>query len=401
MRVSPLLVAAGSLLVGVTALCAVGVIEHRKARVRKPPPEPELDEAPPAPARPPRLVEAPRRALPPPPPPPALAELHVHVVGPHGIVPDGVEVTAHRRGADDDEWTALDDAAAEAEADDEDEAQVLRGTFSTSSLEPGRYDLRVQASGMRTAHLDDVRLGPKPLEVALARAPALLGSVAGMAAGGSCAQVTVAWSAGEGDDREEGEATVDADQCTFVAEELPEAGAVTVVATRGARREAALVTVPLTGDPAFLCLAPPCSAQPASLLVYVVDGDRLASGPTLSWSLQTDGLTGEEGMSIGAGLVWIHGRRVGETLALRAEADDRSAELTTSVASGVTEVAVTLPGAWRPNCFDSEPDCSSTNRASDGDAENPNDHDQLRAVDRTAVPLRHAGDRDLFVSRRL
>jgi hypothetical protein len=174
-----------------------------------------------------------------------------------------------------------------------------------------------------------------------------------------------------------------------------------VVATRGARREAALVTVPLTGDPAFLCLAPPCATQPASLLVYVVDGDRLASGPTLSWSLQTDGLTGEEGMSIGAGLVWIHGRRVGETLALRAEADDRSAELTTSVASGVTEVAVTLPGAWRPNCFDSEPDCSSTNRASDGDAENPNDHDQLRAVDRTAVPLRHAGDRDLFVSRRL
>ncbi len=398
MRISPLLVAAGSLLVGVTALCAVGVVEHRKARVRRPPPEPELDDAPPAPPRPLRPVEAPRRRPPPPPPPPALAELHVHVVGPHGIVPEGVEVTAHRRGADDDEWTALDEDEAEAE----DEAQALRGAFSTSALEPGRYDLRVQASGMRSARLQDVPLGPKPLEVALSRAPALLGSVAGMAAGNGCAQVAVAWSAGEGDDREEGEATVDADQCTFVVEELPDqAGAVTVVATRGARREAALVTVPLTGDPAFLCLAPPCAAQPASLLVYVVDGDRLASGPTLSWSLQTDGLTGEEGMSIGAGLVWIHGRRVGETLALRAEADDRSAELTTSVASGVTEVAVTLPGAWRPNCFDSEPDCSSTNRASDGDAENPNDHDQLRAVDRTAVPLRHAGDRDLFVSRRL
>jgi hypothetical protein len=399
MRISPLLVAAGSLLVGVTALCAVGVVEHRKARVRRPPPEPELDDAPPAPPRPLRPVEAPRRRPPPPPPPPALAELHVHVVGPHGIVPEGVEVTAHRRGVDDDEWTALDDDEAEAE----DEAQASRGTFSTSALEPGRYDLRVQASGMRSLRLQDVPIGPKPLEVALARAPALLGSVAGMAAGGGCAQVAVTWAAGEGDAREEGEATVDADQCTFVVEELPDqAGAVTVVATRGARREAALVTVPLTGDPAFLCLAPPCATQPASLLVYVVDGDRLASGPTLSWTLQTDGLTGEEGMSIGSGLVWIHGRRAGETLALRAEGDDRSAELTTSVASGVTEVAVTLPrpSAWRPNCFDSEPDCSSTNRASDGDAENPNDHDQLRAVERTKVPLRQAGDRDLFVSRR-
>jgi hypothetical protein len=62
-------------------------------------------------------------------------------------------------------------------------------------------------------------------------------------------------------------------------------------------------------------------------------------------------------MSIGSSQVWIHGRRSGETFALRAEVDGRAAEATTPVGSGITEVAVPLPhpSGWRPNCLETEP----------------------------------------------
>ena len=222
------------------------------------------------------------------------------------------------------------------------ENEAPGGIFEADDLAPGRYDVRVEANGMRTARLDDVGPGPKVIEVGLARAPVLLGAIGSMGAAG-CAGVTVAWS-GPGEGGESGEASVDPEDCTFVAEALPDTGPITVVATRGARRDRALVTPPLSGDPSFLCLAPPCREEPASLLVYVADTDhRQVDDATLTWTLQGDELRGAMGTSMGTGLLFVHGRRAGQTLALRAERGAHVVEATTVVGPGITEAVLTLP----------------------------------------------------------
>ena len=333
MKVHPFIAAAALLLAGVMAFGATVVVRHREARARRPPPVPDLEEAPPAP-RPVRpVVEAPR-VRPAPPLAAPRVELHVHVSGPHGIALDSADVSIHRRGSEEDDWSALE------EADADDEKSV--GRFDVAGLQPGHYDLRVEANGMRTASLGDIRPGARVIEVALTRAPVLLGAVGTMGAPG-CADVTVAWS-GPGEGGERGEATVDPEDCTFVAEALPDAGPVTVVATRGARRERALVTPPLSGDPAFLCLAPPCAEEPASLLVYVADtAHRQVDDATLTWTLQGDEFNGAMGTSMGNGVLFVHGRRAGQTLALHAQRGAHMVETTTVVGPGVTEALLTLP----------------------------------------------------------
>jgi len=344
MRVHPFSAAAALVLVGVTALCSAAVVQHRRARARRASPPPELDEPIPAPrhiyfnATPP----APTPAPPPGPPPPPGGELHLHATGPHGLAVPGFDVIVHRRGDAPDDWTPIDSDEIPA-ANGQTPAP---GTFATSDLEPGRYDVRVEAEGMRTIRLDDVPTGPKVIEVVLARRPALLGAV-GQLGGAGCAGVTVTWS-GPGDDAETGDATVD-DDCTFFVEAIPEDGPLTVVAKRGALESRALVTPPLSGDPGFLCLAPPCAEEPASLLVYVADTEHAeVSDASLSWTLQADELHGGGGLSEGMGVLWMHGRRAGQTLALRAERDGHVAEASALLGAGVTEVLLTLPAEPPP-----------------------------------------------------
>jgi hypothetical protein len=335
MRVHPFLAAASMLLAGVMAFAATSVVQHGKARARRPPPPPDPDEALPAARQVRPMIEAPRIRAAAPPAPPARAELHVHVTGPHGIDVEDVDVSLHRRGDQPDAWDVLD-------TDDDPDDASTRGRFSSSDLALGRYDLRVEAPGMRTVRLEDVQTGPRVVEVALARAPALLGSVGDGLRGEGCGGVTVTWSAGE----ESGDAPVDEADCTFAIETLPDAGPVTVVAARGTATARALVTPPLSGDPAVVCLAPPCDAEPASLLVYVADTNhQQIDDATLEWTYRGGGLRGAMGRSMGAGLLFVHGRHAGETLALYVERGHDETQSTVVLGPGVTEVVLTLPAA--------------------------------------------------------
>jgi hypothetical protein len=336
MRVHPSAAAATLWLVAVTALCATAASRHRQARARRAPP-PEAEDFEPAP----RHIysnDTPKvspHASPPAPESPR-GELHVHVTGPHGLEITDFDVLVHRRGNGLDDWTLL----APEGADGQDRAPA---TFAFSTLEPGRYDVRVEAGGMRTVRVDDVPTGPRVVEIGLSRRPVLLGAV-GDLGGPGCADVKVAWS-GPGDDAETGEATLDAD-CTFFVEALPEDGPVTVTAKRGALEARALVTPPLSGDPGFLCLAPPCGDEPASLLVYVADTDRRdVIDASLTWTRQASDLEGEMGMAEGMSMMWVHGRRAGQTVAVRAAREGHTAEATTLLGPGVTELLLTLPAA--------------------------------------------------------
>src|SRR5204863_5724324 len=106
----------------------------------------------------------------------------------------------------------------------------------------------------------------------------------------------------------------------------------------------ALVTLPLTGDPAFLCLAPSCGDPPASVVVYVADGlGALVPSAQLEWTLMGDATRGEIGSTTIQGPGILQRRRSGETLRLLATAQERFAEATVFVGSGVTDVVLTLP----------------------------------------------------------
>ena len=353
MKIHPLLAASVSLLIGVIALGATAIVEHRRARAHRPPPPAEVEDTPVAPRRlAPVVARAapPRRASAPPAPAPRFA-LRVHVVGPHGIALEGTEATVHRRGDDEDDWTALDPEEAAADAGSAAEAPAI---WAGRDLPPGRYDLRVEAPGMRELRVDDVRPGDKVIEVALARRPTLLGAVGALGTTG-CAGVKVRWSAADGE--ETGDADVDEDDCTFVAEGVADAGPVTVVAQKGDRRDSALVTPPLAGDPAPLCLAPPCAELPAALVVYVADAaHREVDDATITWTLLADELQGAMGTSMGSGELVIRGRRPGQTLALHAERAGHAVETTVVVGSAVTEVVLTLPpDAREPVAADDAP----------------------------------------------
>jgi len=337
MKLHPLVAASVLLPFGVAASGAHAILEHRRARARRPPPPPEVDE--PAPSRP-APAAAPRASRPPPataPPAAPGAAVRVRVTGPHGLAAEDVDVAVHRRGDDDDTWTDL--AEEDAAGGDDDAARAADpAIFAATDLPAGRYDVRVEAEGMRTARLADVRTDGVVLDVVLARRAALLGAVGALGAA-DCEGVSVRWSDASGE--EAGDA--DLDGCTFVAEGLPDGVPVTFVATRGERSGSALVTAPLTGDPTPLCLAPPCAELPVALLVHVVDADRHELGDaTLEWTLAADE-TG--GISTGGAPFWVRGRRAGETLALRASASGRVVDATVVVGAGVTETVLAFPPA--------------------------------------------------------
>src|SRR6185503_493099 len=116
---------------------------------------------------------------PPAPEAPPGGALHVRVRGPRGLVLTGVEVSAVLRGDENDEGTTLE------ESEDED------GVFGVDELEVGRYDVLVEAPGMRPARLDDVPTGQDVVAVSLARAGVLLGAVGRRDHDGRCEGVHV------------------------------------------------------------------------------------------------------------------------------------------------------------------------------------------------------------------
>jgi hypothetical protein len=344
LKIHRLVVLAALLLAGVMALGATLVIRHRGGRVRRPVDVPEVPAPPVRPSpRPLAAAEAPWRFPAAPAPARPTDVLRVRVVGPHGLLPTSAEVTAVRQrtgGHAGNRGGAADDTISLDEDDD--------GVFTAESLEPGTYEILVESYGLRSARIEGVRAGDEVVDVALARAPVLLGAL-GNRAGSGCNGFSVGAKAPDsnptiGDAETVDAETVDAETCTFVMDQLPERCPLTVTAKGEDLVERSLVTLPVQGDPAALCLRPPCDVQPASLAVYVADGaGRLAESVTLEWTLVGDETYGEMGTLMGVGLSYLHGRRAGQSLRIRAAVGDRAAETTALVGPGVTDVVLTVP----------------------------------------------------------
>jgi hypothetical protein len=276
---------------------------------------------------------------------PAGATLRLRVTGPHGLLIPGVDATAVRQG-DAEETSYGFDAG-----DDDD------GTLSLTDVPPGRYDVVVEAPGLRTARVAGLPTGVDIVALSLDRAPLLLGAIGAPGPAG-CAGVVRATRSSPRVDGNATTAETDADDCTFALEALPDdgvagpggfdAGPLVVAATVAGRVERALVTLPLVGDPAAVCLAPPCAVVPASLAIFVADdAGRQVDGALIEWSLLGDDLRGEMGtLSLsGSGFTYLHGRRAGQTLQLEANVDGRKTATTVVVGVGVTDVVLTVPGA--------------------------------------------------------
>jgi hypothetical protein len=71
-------------------------------------------------------------------------------------------------------------------------------------------------------------------------------------------------------------------------------------------------------------------------------------------------------MSEGMSVLWVHGRRAGQTLALRAERDGHVAEASALLGAGVTEVLLTLP-APKPEPASHDVDLDTGGDEDDGD----------------------------------
>ncbi len=353
MRVHPFIVAAVVALVAVTASSARSILGQQRGRERRvaPAPEPEADDAPPAP-RPAFVRPAPAPAPPVEDEPVPAATLRVRVIGPHGLLISDVEVSAVRQGHTDDD----DEPAVSFDQPSADEA-APPGTFVATELPPGRYDVSVEAPGLRTAHVGGVATGGELVTVTLARAPILRGAIGtpSLLLDG-CRGGRIAVRGPE--DEEDNAGSVEArdvqleDDCSFVLDDLPAEGPFTVELFRGKDpRPAAqvLVTLPADADPAFVCLLPPCSDPPASVAVFVADAEgRQVNDASIEWSLLGDATFGEEGMMSGGGFKILHDRRVGETLRISASDDAQSAASTLVVGPGVNDVVLTLSRRSRP-----------------------------------------------------
>jgi hypothetical protein len=334
MRIHPFVAAAAFAFAGTSTVFAHLIVEQRSARHRPAAPRPNEPEAPRPLLVPVAAAPAPPRPAPPPEEPPApTGVLRVRVVGPHGLVLPEADVSATRPG--DPEETTF-------ELDEDEDDGAAPGTYVLEELEPGRYDLTVEAPGMRrvTASLST---GDEVHTLELTRAPRLSGAL------GAAAGVRVVVK-GPGADEGIGGisiAEVEGDGA-FALDDLPVGNPLTVElhGRDGRPRARALVTLPAEGDPAFLCFAPPCAPASPSVDVYVADDEgRLAGDYSLEWTLLGDDTYGEVGTTTGAsGRTSLHGRRAGETLKLVASLDDeRRAEATVVVGLGVNDVVLRLP----------------------------------------------------------
>jgi len=227
MRVHPFVAGAAVLLAGVIALGASLVVERHNRRSRRPPPPPEEADPPPPPPRQWAPAPPPPRAVVAPAPKPPAAVLRVRVTGPHGLYLEQVEVTAFRPELPDDSGTEL------AEEEDED------GRYTAEDLEPGRYDVLVEAAGMRPVRLTGVPTSDRIVQVSLARRAVLLGSIGVPGPGGGCADMRVVAAEPPDENRAEPrtlDTSVDASSCTFAIEDLRATGQLTVIA-RGLSRQ--------------------------------------------------------------------------------------------------------------------------------------------------------------------
>ncbi|HEY2904213.1 MAG TPA: hypothetical protein VGL59_26730 [Polyangia bacterium] len=341
MRIHPLLAASALLFASVTAFAVTVVVEHRKARARRPPPAPEVEDAPPLPRLVYPTVDSPLPVL----APSALAPvptdaLRVHVIGPHGVRADGLRVSVVRHDDDD-----SDDDADETMLD---EAADDSGVFA-AQLTPGAYDIHVFAQGVRDAVRKDVATGADVVEIRLERKPVLLGAIGAALGEPACDDVAVTLT--DADDAPIDDVEVTSADCTFVVESPP-AAPFFVVATSGAHSERVPVIVPASGDPAVVCLGPPCATAAAAVLVTVADaaGAEVADA-TVSWTVHGDGPSdfAEGGAFMGQGRFSLPNRHPGETLAIAAQRHDDLVESSTLVATGVTEVLLTLPTRRQEN----------------------------------------------------
>ena len=145
------------------------------------------------------------------------------------------------------------------------EGEVSRRGFEVTGLLPGRrYDLEISSSGARTVNLRDVTAPARHLEIELVPLPLLRGAF-GFPAGSDCPIDTVKVTLSEAAPKDEDDDWNDngdvASDCRFELT-LPVAGAsaliATVVATGPGWHVEQAITIPARGDPAPLCLNPPC-----------------------------------------------------------------------------------------------------------------------------------------------
>jgi hypothetical protein len=256
--------------------------------------------------------------------------LRLNVMGPHGLRMAHVEAFAVHQG--DPEETRHDFDYA-----DEDE----EGALTLAGLTPGRYDVAVEAPGMRPVHVEGVPTNGETVAIALERSPVLRGVARRGADARSCAAAV--FVRGPGLRKSTG---VDQQDCTFEIEDLPSGRSLEVWTNASGTDPHTLVTIPLAGDPAFLCIGTPCDDTRASLAVYVADARGVqVENASLEWTLVGDETRGEIGNDSAPHLTYLHGRRPGESLHLRASVDGRLAETTVVVNRGVTDVVLTVPVA--------------------------------------------------------
>jgi len=143
--------------------------------------------------------------------------------------------------------------------------EVEDGRFAIEGLIAGRqYDITFRGSGLRALKLTGISAPADGLQVEL-QEPAQVRGAIGFSPDGDCPISSVALQVGGktlvDEDEDEVSADVD-DDCSFELTVPDQVPLVTVVATGDGWHLEEQVAIPPSGDPAPLCLNPPCRANP-------------------------------------------------------------------------------------------------------------------------------------------
>ena len=214
-------------------------------------------------------------------------------------------------------------AVAEVDVDDQE-------LFTVPGLVPGdRYDLTVAGDAIRTVRLGGVRAPAAELEVRV-EPPATLRGAIGVAAGEACPieEVTLRDAAGEAATvgTSEGDVTDESNEgdrpdgaCAFELSVPDGIRHAVVIATGSGWRLEQPVEIPASGDPAPVCLNPPCG-NPGDLaadVVVEVSGSG-AMGGLMVCLIATAPRAGEDCMSRRTGPYVFERRPIGATIIVRA-----------------------------------------------------------------------------------
>jgi hypothetical protein len=320
-RGNPLVTGLALLLVAVVAL---GAVMHGRRHARRraaPQPPPTLPfrvwRSTPAWAAPASLPEPPPAESPSPSSVTALRSLRVRpTIAPFGLRPRSLELALQRVDGD------------------EPPAKLwlrgsLEGVFTIHWLEPGGYAATVETADLRPATFSWAGTADV-VDLELRRMPYLL-----LAIGESDEECEMGPLQLTG----EGRVTVSFNESGACQDGLSLPPGPTRLKVRvGDRDVDTTVSIPEDGDPAPLCLTPPCAQLPAALAVWVADEHRqLAYVRQLSWEGEGRGGT----MGGAHGVVFLTGTP-GERFRLRAELRDGStAEATETLGFGVRDVLLT------------------------------------------------------------